>query len=59
MNNNELKFIESPKSTYILRAKPAKLTCKVVNGRRIRFACNSKWVILKLLTTFSLMIFLF
>jgi hypothetical protein len=40
----EVSIVESPRSSYIVRSRPAIITCKAVNAQRVRFKCNSKWV---------------
>lgn len=35
---------QGPTDTYVIRNRPATLTCRALNSRRIRFKCNGKWV---------------
>ena len=39
-----LHFVEQPHSEWIVRSRPAQLSCTAVNARRIRVKCNAKWV---------------
>ncbi|CAD5226634.1 unnamed protein product [Bursaphelenchus xylophilus] len=41
---DEVVFVENPESTYVVRSRPAFLSCKALNANVIRFQCNSKWI---------------
>ena len=33
-----------PRDAYVVRNRPATLTCRALNSRKIRFKCNGQWV---------------
>ncbi|KAH7729376.1 UNC-5 protein [Aphelenchoides avenae] len=41
---NDIVLLESPQSSYVVRSRPAILTCKALNAKRLRFKCNSRWL---------------
>uniref|UniRef100_A0AC34R6B0 Uncharacterized protein n=1 Tax=Panagrolaimus sp. JU765 TaxID=591449 RepID=A0AC34R6B0_9BILA len=41
---NEVVLLEHPKSGYVVRSRPAILSCKALNARRIKFKCNNRWL---------------
>ena len=40
----EPKFITQPEDQYIVKNKPAFLTCEVQNATKVLFKCNGKWL---------------
>lgn len=41
---NDIVLLEAPQSSYVVRSRPAILSCKALNAKRLRFKCNSRWV---------------
>ncbi|KAI6222467.1 Netrin receptor UNC5 [Aphelenchoides fujianensis] len=41
---NEVSIVDGPRSSYIVRSRPALLSCRALNAQRIRFKCNSRWM---------------
>lgn len=38
------EIIEQPEDTFLVRNRPATLTCKALHAERISFKCNGDWV---------------
>ncbi|KAI6206916.1 Netrin receptor UNC5 [Aphelenchoides besseyi] len=41
---NEISIVDHPRSSYIVRSRPAILSCRALNANRVRFKCNSRWL---------------
>ncbi|CAI5448044.1 unnamed protein product [Caenorhabditis angaria] len=41
---DEISISEHPKSGYVVRQKPHRLTCRAQNAKKIRFKCAEKWI---------------
>ncbi|CAB3409051.1 unnamed protein product [Caenorhabditis bovis] len=41
---DEIAITEQPKSGYVVRNKPLRLTCRANQATKIRFKCSSKWI---------------